>query len=371
MRLAILHPFQYRYSRGIERYLWTLAQALCRLNPDLNIDLLTWRWADPVHWENPAGSRIRALCVPDLRYYRAQVAAVYYSYWMTRNHYDHAMAFFAGYGEADAFRLLGRRFPPYSVVFHYPVEQVPHRYAEFKRYGFADHAAHLIGVSDYTSRGVTEYFGKPCVTIENGVDTDYFHKTAGMREAARQQLGVDATQPVLVSLAALEERKGIQHVIKALPTLRAKFPDIRYYVVGEGDYRPTLETLIESLGLQANVLLTGRKDDVRPYLAAADVGCLVSEGEAFPLTLLEYMAMELPVVTSDLPPFPDLVSAAWGVQANPQAENAVSDAIADLLSDPQRRQNFGEAGRKHLLEHNTWTQIAGEYLDVIGMPAHP
>jgi glycosyltransferase involved in cell wall biosynthesis len=363
MKLAILHPFQFRYARGIERFTWSLASALAARGDQ--IDLLTWRWPQPIRW----GSEVRGVRtrqVPDLRYFRERVAVPFYATWLLRGGYDHALLYFGGYGEAEALRLVRAvRNVPYSVVLHFPREQVPHRYEELKRLGLAAHAAHLIAVSDFVARGAEPFFQRPCVVIENGVDVEQFAPSAERRTAARAQLGLNDDAPVLVTLAALEERKGVQWVLRALPTVLARFPNARYYVLGEGAYRGALEAEIAALGLGAHAQLVGSVSDVLPYLAAADVGCLLSYGEAFGITLLEYMAMALPVLTSKHPPFDDLVHADWGVAVDEQDTPGVAAQIIALLEDSALRARLGAAGRQRAAERYAWPQVAARYSQLV------
>ena len=59
---------------------------------------------------------------------------------------------------------------------------------------------------------------------------------------------------MVLSVATLEERKGIQHIIRALPKVDATHPEFRYIVLGEGPYRPALESLIRELGCKAGLV---------------------------------------------------------------------------------------------------------------------
>lgn len=364
MKIAIIHPFQFRLARGIERFTWSLSTALS--DRGVQVDLLTWRWPDEVCWGGvPPHVRVRR--VPGFRYFMARVCIPFYLKWLLWGHYDWVILFFAGYGEAATLRILSRLRPQrYCIVFHFPREQVPHRYREFERSGLARRADRLIAVSSYVARGVEEQFGRECHVIGNGVDPDIFKPSPSARAQMRQKLGIAESAPVLITLAALEERKGIQHVIEAIPFLLTDFPDLRYWVLGEGAYRLTLEAQIRRLGLEQSVSLFGNVEDVVPYLAAADIGCLLSYGEAFPVTLVEYMAMELPVLVSQHPPFPELVQPSFGVMVDEQDSLQVGGTIHELLSNLERRQAMGRAGRESVLQQYTWEYVAEQYLQTLG-----
>lgn len=363
LKLAIIHPFQFRVARGIERFVWEIGGALARRNVD--VDLLTWRWPQTVDWGcTPEGVHIRS--VPYFRYFAATAAIPYYASWLLAGRYDWAMLFFAGYGEAEAVSIARLLRPQrYCIVFHFPRDEVPHRYEEFERFGLARRAQELVAVSDYAAGGVRAQFGRECSVIGNGVDVQRFSASAALRRTVRQRLGVDSKAPVIISVAALEERKGIQWGIRAVARLIPRFPTLRYWVLGEGAYRRTLEAEIRNLGLEGHVFLLGSQGDPVSFLAASDVGCLLSHGEACGIALLEYMAMELPAVTSRHPPFDELITPASGLMVNETDAEELAATLRGLLEDEPRRRAMGMAGRRRVLEQYTWDQIADRYLELL------
>lgn len=363
MRLGILSPFQLRFRRGIERYTWSLAQALAAQG--VAVDLLTRQWPRAVNWGQPSpGVTVRAM--RHVRYYASRAAAVYYLLQLARRRCDWVLAFFAGYGEATAL-TLGQRLwhQRYTVIAQYPPDLVPHRYAEMSRGGFLRRADRRIAVSEYVAEGVREASGKECHVIGNGVDADLFRPRPELRQSVREALGIGRQAPVIVTSAALEERKGVQWVLRAMPDLIGEFPDLRYLILGEGPHRPALEAEAARLQLQANVHFLGAVLNVEAYLAAADIGCLLSTGEAFGLALIEYMAAELPVVVSQHRPFDEIVQPAWGLRVDETNVAAVTAALRPLLGDQDRRQAMGTAGRARVLELHTWAAVAEQLLAVL------
>ena len=367
MKIAIISPFLLRYARGIERFTQCLSESLVCHN--MEVDLLTWQWPDPVSWE-PLLPNVRVRQVPYLRYFMRWIAVPYYLSWLAHERYDWVMLFFAGYGEAETLSLLRRlRKQPYCVVFHFPCQQVSHRYAEFERFGLARRADRLVAVSRYVARGVEAQFDQECAVIGNGVDPGVFGPAPGARATVRQRLRAHPDTPALITLAALEERKGVQWVVRAIPRLLPEFPDLQYWVLGEGAYRVALNAEIRQLGLESHVHLLGSVNDVVPYLAAADIGCLLSYGESFGIALIEYMAMELPIVASRHPPFGELIRPAWGVMVDERDTEAVVVELRALLRHPRRCRAMGAAGRRQVLQHHTWDQVADDYLRLLTIPS--
>src|SRR6516165_6315335 len=118
MRLAFIHPFLFRYHRGIERYLFQLANALVRCGVD--VDLLTWRWPQPVEVDalDPA---VRVRVIPTSRYFAEKCAIPYYTYHLLKEGYNFVWVVFAGYGEAESLALASSlQDLRYGIAFHYP-----------------------------------------------------------------------------------------------------------------------------------------------------------------------------------------------------------------------------------------------------------
>jgi glycosyltransferase involved in cell wall biosynthesis len=356
MKLAIISPFQLRFARGIERFTWSLATALA--DQDHTVDLLTWNWPKPVQWgEMPAGMCVRR--VPYSRYYMERLAVPYYLTWLLRNRYDWVMLYFASYGEPTMLRLL--RQQRVCVVVHFPYEAAPFPYAQLQRCGVVRDAARVVAVSNYVADDVRSHFNRGCAVIGNGVDTTVFQPSQEARAAVRARLGAAPDAPVIITVAALEERKGVQWLIRALPYIVQQFPDLQHWIIGEGDYRVALEHESAQLGVQHVVRFLGRLEGVEAYLAAADVGCLLSRGEAFGIAILEAMATALPIVASNRAPFDELVAPEWGVLVDETDPDAVAAAFGSLFVSPARCRQMGEAGRQQVVRSYTWTHVAAQY----------
>jgi glycosyltransferase involved in cell wall biosynthesis len=363
-RWAFIHPFQLRLQRGIEVYLWNLASTLAK--DGLGVDILTWD--GPLNIPDYARlPGVKLHRVPFVRYFQAQFAVLYYVFWLLKGNYRSIFVCFAGYGEGPALRLARLIKPiPFSIVFHFPPNLVPHRYREFKRWNFHRDAQYLIGVSQATADEVESWAGRHCVLIGHGVDSERFRPDEALRMQVRHELDIGKDEPVLISVAALEERKGMQWVIQALPRVLERMPKTHYLILGEGPFREKLVDQVRSLHLQNRVLFMGFQSEVAPYLAAGDVALLLSWGEASPISLLEFAASGLPILTSPHPPFPDLVQSAWGQMVPEQDIEQLSQAILELLSDTALRTSRGKYGRDWAARNHSWCQVARQYIDLVG-----
>ena len=173
--------------------------------------------------------------------------------------------------------------------------------------------------------------------IPNGIDVDHY--------AAGEALAL-AGSPRLVVVGSLTREKGIEVALRALAHLGGEFPDLRFYVVGDGPLRSELEALAGRLGLTARVDFVGIQQDVRSYFAGCDLVLMPSLREGMGLAAVEAMAAERAVVASRTGGLPEVVAEdETGLLVPPSDAQALAAAVAALLRDPQRRQAMGRAGQ--------------------------
>jgi len=148
-------------------------------------------------------------------------------------------------------------------------------------------------------RGV---FSRRNEVIYNGVDTEQFRDTWDPRErlALRDTLGFADGEYVIGLSGLLRPEKNHVQLVDAVAALRRRGIPARALMIGEGETREAVEARARSLGIANEIVITGLKQDVRPYIAACDVMVLCSVTEAFSLAAIEAMALGRPVVHSDV-----------------------------------------------------------------------
>jgi glycosyltransferase involved in cell wall biosynthesis len=185
--------------------------------------------------------------------------------------------------------------------------------------------------------------------LPNAVDLERLSVPAPEgRLAARLALGLPPAAPVFVSVATLFPVKDPMVLVEAAGRVRQALPDAMFLLVGEGPLRASLMNRIQELRLAGTVRLVGAQLDVRPYLAAADIGLLTSRSEGSSNSLLEYMAMGLPSVLSDIPASRELVD---GVFFEPGNALDVAEKILDLWNDGERRGRMQAQYRSRAMEY--------------------
>lgn len=163
---------------------------------------------------------------------------------------------------------------------------------------------------------------------------------------------------VLVTIGRVTQLKGQDTVIRSLPKVLNRVPNLNYLVVGDGKYRGELEYLVKELGLTDNVFFTGFIDyfDIVPYFKVADIFIMVSRSventeEGFGIVFIEANMCKKPVIAGRSGGMVDAVEdGITGLLVDPVNVNEVADAIVKLATDGELRKHLGEQGHKRAVE---------------------
>jgi phosphatidylinositol alpha-1,6-mannosyltransferase len=148
-------------------------------------------------------------------------------------------------------------------------------------------------------------------------------------------------------------RKGIEHLIRALPRVRKRVPDARLVVVG-GPAEPEDHVYLASLrqevavrGLEDVVDFRGPAEDVAAALDAFSVLGFVSPVDIAPITVLEAMSRGVPIVSASDGGAEDMVvDGETGFRVEPRDDERIADRIADVLCNPALRMSMAAAARE-------------------------
>lgn len=179
---------------------------------------------------------------------------------------------------------------------------------------------------------------------EPAIDLEAFTRQAPYRP--RQQGPYE-----LLSTGRLHWAKGLEYALLAVRELVDAGHSVHYRIIGGGPEEGRLRFAIHDLGLGDHVTLAGRQsaDAVRRALEQADVYVLPSISEGISNAALEAMAMQLPVVTTDVGGMTEAIEhGREGLVVPSRAPAALARAIASLLGDPALRSRLGSAGRQRI-----------------------
>ncbi|MBI4313535.1 MAG: glycosyltransferase family 4 protein [Candidatus Omnitrophica bacterium] len=224
----------------------------------------------------------------------------------------------------------------------------------------------VMAVSRTVHRRLTMRFHVPrrkAVCISNGIDWE--EKKAKNFDAQvefyRQAWGISSQKPVVGSIARLVQAKGHVILIRAFHELRQHIPEAQMVLVGDGPLREELIRLIYELGEQEHVILTGSVAHTAIPLSTFTVFVQPSLQEAFGLSLVEAMAMRLPLVVAAVGGMREIVQEGeTGYKVSPRNPLALANAIRKILENPQQAKAMGEAGYRRYRRLFTMDRVASE-----------
>ena len=190
----------------------------------------------------------------------------------------------------------------------------------------------------------------------------------------RERYGLDPGR-WLLTVAKLSPFKGVDVALRALATLRDRYPAVRYAVAGTGEQQGELEQLARDLGLADRVrFLNNVADDDLPALynlAEVYVGVSRQSGldvEGFGLALLEASACGIPVVAGRSGGIPDAVrDGETGLLVDSEDPPAVAGAIAELLDSEARARALGLGGRAAVESRYNWDRVVSDLRAISGV----
>lgn len=183
----------------------------------------------------------------------------------------------------------------------------------------------------------------------NGLDLDRMNVRPGLtREVVRAQFGLPETGKRFMTIVANLRNPVKDHemFLRAAARVRAHVPEAAFVIAGEGELMPGLRELAHQLGIAEDVHFIGRCDDVANLLFASHVGVLSSKAEGFANAILEYMAVGLPVVATDVGGVREAIiegQTGFIVPAGDDAQMAAR--IIEVLSDDNWAREMGTLGR--------------------------
>lgn len=268
--------------------------------------------------------------------------------------------FIMDFGDVDS-----EKFASYAQSSSWPMRHVHAREA-VKLAAFEKTIAHRADCSTFVTeaeaalfRAETELDAERVRALENGIDCAFFDPRADFARIEKPE------GSLVIFTGQMDYRPNVEAVVSfaddVLPVVRQQNPHVSFAIVGRN---PTGE--VQRLASREGVIVTGGVDDIRSWLAAADiVAAPLRMARGIQNKVLEAMAMARPVVAS--------VPAYEGIDAEPGRHLMVADTIADeahlileLLANPAKADMMGRAARDRMLERYVWDQTLAPLGPLIG-----
>jgi glycosyltransferase involved in cell wall biosynthesis len=178
------------------------------------------------------------------------------------------------------------------------------------------------------------------VVLENGLDLGKYQRGPSRPSSGPRRVGM---------VANLRPVKNPQAFVRAAAMLGRRYPELEFYVAGDGELRPRLEILAAELGVGNRCRFLGSVSDVADFLARLDVAVLCSDSEGMSNSLLEYMAAGLPIVATAVGGNRELIrDGREGLLVPPRDEARLAESVGRLLDDWELARRLGDNARQRV-----------------------
>ncbi|RJQ24526.1 glycosyltransferase family 1 protein [Candidatus Parcubacteria bacterium] len=204
--------------------------------------------------------------------------------------------------------------------------------------------------------------------VNPGVEDRFFEKPRNINSII-ERLSIRGKK-ILYTIGRLDERKGHDMVIRALPAVIEKYPDILYLIGGKGPMLKKLEKLVADMSLQAYVRFLGfvPDDEIVAYHYLGDIFIMPNrilnngDSEGFGIVFLEANAAGTPVIGGQEGGSVDaVIDGVTGLWVNPRNKNDIAEKIGFLLDNEEIKDEIGKAGRKRCWEKFRWPYLAARF----------
>jgi len=188
-----------------------------------------------------------------------------------------------------------------------------------------------------------------CSVINNGIDTQMFQPSPERRARLRAEMGAQG-EFVWLAAGRIAPAKDYPNLLRAFAQVQAGLPTARLWIAGEatGPEAASVQSLIAELRLGASVRLLGLRRDMPALFDAADGFVLASAWEGMPLAVGEAMAMEKPVVVTDVGGVRELVGECGVIVQAKTPETLAQAMLALMETTPEARGSLGRAARERI-----------------------
>lgn len=192
--------------------------------------------------------------------------------------------------------------------------------------------------------------------IQNGIDLEKY----------RTQVQQSRSASRVIHVARLSDPpKDHTTLLHAAKIVASQVADFHLEIVGDGPDRGNIESLCDELKLRKHVTISGFRSDICERLATSGMAMLSSTTEGLSITLLEAMAMGLPVVATDVGGNREVVAdQETGLLVPNKNPDQMARAMLEIIQSPQKAAAFGAAGRKRVEENFCLSRVADKYADL-------
>lgn len=208
-------------------------------------------------------------------------------------------------------------------------------------------------------------------TITNSVSlpTITDKRISEIRVLIRRDLNIKNNETLIGYVGRLSQEKGLKYLLTAGKELLNAGLPVKIILIGDGPLREDLESSMDTLGLQNDIIFTGFKKDVKAMLPALDMFILPSLTEGTPMALLEAMSYGIPVVATSVGGIPLVINNRKnGLLVSPSNSSEIVNAAMELINDKHLREKVSKGAKNSVQERynlKKWVRkIESFYLDL-------
>jgi glycosyltransferase involved in cell wall biosynthesis len=237
------------------------------------------------------------------------------------------------------------------------------------RRGFWRRADRVIAISHAVAEVlVADGIARDRITVvHSGISVEATRRAT--RLGIRAHLGLPPGSRIASNVAALVEHKDHATLILAAKLLELRCPNLHWVIAGEGRLRPALEKRVQEVGLTHRVHLLGHIPEPERLIVDSDLFVMSSQEEGLGTSVLEAMALGIPVASTRAGGLPELLGDGAGLLVEPRNPDALASAAARILEDSELRNRLVSRASAQVLRF-TDRQMAAEVASVYRSCAH-
>ena len=202
--------------------------------------------------------------------------------------------------------------------------------------------------------------------IPNGIDTQRFQASDEARRKWRNEVGIPAESPTLGIVAALRPEKNHELFLECAARSLKEVPDAHFVIAGDGPRREELKVIASEKSISERVHFLGSVSDIPGVLSMLDVFALTSHNEASPVSILEALSCNRPVVATDVGSIKESVlEGTTGYLCEPGNAEAISSRWIELLTKGELRETMGRKGRAHVVDNSSLDSMTDGYTELV------
>lgn len=200
--------------------------------------------------------------------------------------------------------------------------------------------------------------------IQNGVNTEAFQRIEDS-SALKSNLGIPENSPVIGKVAVFRSQKRLWLWVEIALGILEKYPDTHFLLVGDGEWRESIEEQIQKSGKGKNFHLVGVQKNVIPYLSLMDIYLSTSEFEGLPIAMLEAMSCQVPVVATRAGGIGEVIQeGVQGYLTGIDDWKELNGFCQEILKNTKVQKNMGKEARKRVVEDFSMKKMVSELEEV-------